>query len=229
MPIAGPPGSGTTSANPILNSWYDYDPATHTATPKPIAYLVRTAEGAYAKLRIAGYANHRYEIFVAPVLRNTREVALDVSAAVNGVWTYVSLRHGAVASVADPTLDRTWDLAFSRTNVRTNGGTSGGGQGAAFDPQRAALAAVSTVPQGDYRADEEIPLPGPPGSGTVSANPILSAWYNYDAATHTVSPKDATYVVRCADGSYAKLKIGSYAAGVYSLAVSYAGPGHNTF
>lgn len=56
VPVAGPPGSGDTSANPVLSNWFDYDATTHAVSSKGIVYCVRTADGKYGAIRVRNYA-----------------------------------------------------------------------------------------------------------------------------------------------------------------------------
>ena len=74
-----------------------------------------------------------------------------------------------------------------------------------------------------------LPIPGPPGSGEFSGNPMLSAWSDDDPTTHTVSPRDVTFVVRRANGEFAKLRILGYAESALILSFAYAGPRRMTF
>jgi hypothetical protein len=67
VPVPGPPGSGEFSGSPVLNSWYDYDVTTHAVSPKPVVFLIRTASGGHAKLRIAGYASAVYTLELSPL------------------------------------------------------------------------------------------------------------------------------------------------------------------
>jgi hypothetical protein len=62
VPNPGPPGSGSFSGNPVRNGWYDYDMTTHAVSPKDKAFLVRTADGGYVKLKITGYASSTYTL-----------------------------------------------------------------------------------------------------------------------------------------------------------------------
>ena len=62
LPVAGAPGSGTYSGNPVLAEWYDYDFTTHTVSPKATVYVVRTTAGDFAKVRIATYADGAYQL-----------------------------------------------------------------------------------------------------------------------------------------------------------------------
>ncbi|WP_224361463.1 HmuY family protein [Hyalangium versicolor] len=61
MPVPGPSGSEA-SGNPVLNDWYDYDINTHVVTPKASIFLVKTVEGAFAKVRIVSYADGHFTL-----------------------------------------------------------------------------------------------------------------------------------------------------------------------
>ena len=50
-----PPGLPDTDRNEVLAEWWDYDFMTHSVSAGPRTYLVRTASGGYAKLRIWQY------------------------------------------------------------------------------------------------------------------------------------------------------------------------------
>jgi hypothetical protein len=141
---------------------------------------------------------------------------------------YLDLRSGSTIEVADPATSGAWDVALSRTRIATNGGTSGAGAGAAADPGLASLALI-TAATGTFVVDAPLAVPGPPGSGTYSGNPALAGWYDYDAATHAVSPKPKAYVIRTADGGFAKLAITAYQSGTYTIDWAYAGAGRSDF
>lgn len=230
VPLPGPPGSGELSANAVLAGWYDYDGATHAVTPKPATvFLVRTAAGGYAKLQVKSWSSGTYTLRLAPVTRAVVTTALEVDASTTGAWVAVSLRSGAVITVADLSTSTEWDVAFSRTKVRTNGGTSGPGSAGAVSAGAVTLESVTEAPESGYVADAMAPIPGPPGSGEESSNATLGAWYDYDPTTHAVSPKDATFVVKTADGSFAKVRVTSWNAGILGLSFAYAGPGTRSF
>ena len=229
LPIAGPPGSGESSQNPTLANWYDYDQTTHVVTPKAVVYLLRTASGEYAKLQLTSYSDGKYTLRLQPIVRSVETVTLAVDASSTTTWSYVSLRAGRVVTVAAPATDGSWDLAIQRTNFQTNSGTSGAGLGGAGDPKVTDLGDIVSSGMASFSADALIPVAGPPGSGSVSGNPILANWYDYDQTTHVVTPKNAAFLVRTADGGDTKLKITTYANGQYSLSWAYAGPGRNDF
>lgn len=55
LPLPGPPGSGEFSGNPSLNRWFDYDPVSHSLSVRDVNFVIRTAVGDFAKLKILGY------------------------------------------------------------------------------------------------------------------------------------------------------------------------------
>lgn len=222
------PGVDPTSLNPTLGRWYDYNPGTHSVMPGDRSYLVRTADGGYAKLRVWRWNNGEFALSFAPVARKVEVIELDVDATENGAWSYLSLRDGASVTITDASSDLTWDLGFSRTQIRTNGGTSGSGNGAAVETSAADLAALGMAPTDGFEPDTMLSA-GAPGSPEYSGNPALATWYDYDESTHAVSPRPVVFAVRTADGHAAAIRILSYASGVYRVALTFAGPGRNDF
>lgn len=55
------------STNPVLGSWFSYDISTHTLTPKRDIWLIRTASGSYAKLRIWSWSDGIFRISLDPL------------------------------------------------------------------------------------------------------------------------------------------------------------------
>lgn len=229
LPIPGPPGSGEFSGNTALNDWFAYDEATHEVSPKDQVFLVRSAVGDYAKLQIRAYEDGVFTLGLDPVDREVNVEAIEVDASDDAAWVHLDLRLAEPTAPEDPAADGGWDVAFSRTQVQSNSGTSGVGIGGALDPMQTELSAIESAPAGAYAIDEMLPLPGPPGSGEFSGNPVLNGWYDYDTVNHVVSPKDMAFVLRTADGGYAKLKITGYEDGVYALTWAYAGAGQIDF
>ncbi|MCA9516866.1 MAG: hypothetical protein KC635_18115, partial [Myxococcales bacterium] len=231
LPLPGPPGSGEISANPALAGWYDYDPSSHTLAPKAQAYVVRRADGSYAKLAIVAVDGEAWSLRSAPLARAPEAHTTSVSAPSGADPVYLSFRAGGVVAVADAATSTAWDVAISYLTLRTNGGTSGSGEGAAIRLADADFDAVDAVPAGaTWVEDAMAPLPGPPGSGEVSGNAALGAWYDYDSTAHTVSATaGVVFLVRAADGSLVKLAITSSDGTDYALRWTYAGPGQTTF
>lgn len=227
IPYPGPPGSPDFNGNAVLSDWFEYDMTTHLATPVDAVFLVRGANGDYGKLKILAYdePNKTYKLKLAPVDRAVEVTSLQVVATDTAAWTYVSLRLGETVEVTDPETDDSWDLAFSGTRVRTNSGTSGDGDGGA-QSSASTFEAIASAPADGYVVDTELTSDGAPYSG----NAALSEWWAFDSTTSSTVPKDLAYVVRAADGSYAKLRVVEYANdGAYTIDYAYAGPEQTDF
>ncbi len=225
VPRAGPPGSGETSANPVLADWYDYNMTTHAVTPKDQVFVVRGHDGAYWKMRIAGWNPEGWTLEVAPIARTPGIHETTITAPTGGAFQYLDLQTGAIGEdVAAP-----WDLAFSGVNMRTFSGTSGDGLGGAIAFPDAAVESIDTAPTDGWVVDTMMPIPGPPGSGETSGNAALAAWYDYNRTTHAVTPKPMAFAIRLRDGSFARMAVRGWASGTWTIAWSWAGPGHTTF
>lgn len=118
-------------------------------------------------------------------------------------WIHMSLRTGEQVITADPANDGRWDLAFRRSEVATNGGVTGVGGVIAARLTGIALDELTEAPDGGWRADARV---------DDATRYALGDWYDYDLATHTLTPADHVYVVRAGDGShYAVRFLGYYA------------------
>lgn len=217
------------SGNAVLGSWFDYDVATHTVTPKPEVFVVRTARGEYARMRIWSWEAGVLRLSLEPIEVRPIARSIEVDASASGAWAYVDLHHASLVEVGDPATDAAWDLGLSRTLARTSSGTSGPGEGGAIDTGEADPALVTAIPSEGWIADDERPTPGPPGSPTYSGNGALEGWYDYDPATHALSPRATTFLVRLTDGSAGRLRITGWAGGRFTLEWTYAGPRRSAF
>ncbi len=223
---SGPPGTEPFSASPV--EWFNYNPANHSVAPKDTALVLRTADGGYAKLRIWTWASGVYMLSVDPIERYTAARTIEVDASDGTSWTHISLRDGALVTLeGEAAEDLGWDLAISRTLFRSNSGTSGAGQGGAVLLGELALADVATMPAEGFTEDETI-TPERPGAMPYSGNTVLADWFDYNPMTHSVTPKPVSFAVRAADASLAAVQVISYADGVVTVAVRYAGPGQTS-
>ncbi len=150
-------------------------------------------------------------------------------------FTYVNLRTAQTVTVTDPANDANWDIAFKGAKIKTNSGTSrSAGQGGAHDPSKVEISEIpADIAETEFKVDAEIETPpNYDADSKTSLNPVLygcdsakqsscttnyEGWYNYDGATHTVSPKNKAFVVRNADGSRVKIKIKGYASSTYNI------------
>jgi len=145
-------------------------------------------------------------------------------------WTYFSFSTGDVVTVADPETDTNWDLGFLRNHIRTNGGTSGSGSGEVYDAGVVAFETVIEAPSTGYVADKDTIehtildfTQNPPATIVdVSANPILEGWGSFtDENPPTFNVTNKIFVLKAADGKFAKLQLLSY--------YNDEGSGHITF
>ncbi|MEM9066908.1 MAG: HmuY family protein [Myxococcota bacterium] len=228
LPLPGPPGSGEAPGNSALATWFDYEESTRTVSARAnAAFVVRGAAGGYSKLRVLAWDDGVYRLEIEPIARvvDTRSASIDASS--TDVWAYFSFRQGELVEVSSASDDPSWDIGFQRTAITTNGGTSGEGEGASYEAS-AAFDEIDAV-DGEFLVDEDLPLPGPPGSGTFSGNPALNTWFDYNESTREVSVRDTAFVVRTADGGFVKLQVEAWDDGNYTLRWAYAGAGGARF
>ncbi|MDH5763639.1 MAG: HmuY family protein, partial [Nitrospinota bacterium] len=96
-----------------------------------------------------------------------------------------------------------WDLAFRRGKIITNGGaTNKFGQSGLMDLGEVSFEAVENVPLRDFIQDK--------ATSTETENPVLVQWYKYNFITHKLTARKNIYVVRTADGKYAKIQFMSF-------------------
>ena len=115
-----------------------------------------------------------------------------------------------------------WDLALNRYHVVVNGGVGYPGAGGAIATSEP-WDAVTEAPASGYATTEG-------GLEEGAATPGLERWYQYGFFSHLLEPKDETYVIRTAEGRYAKLRILSYycpqaTPGCVTLLYGYQGDG----
>jgi hypothetical protein len=155
-------------------------------------------------------------------------VTYTLDARAHDRWTYFDFSRGSVVDVPHQfSLD--WDLAFQRHKILANGGaTNPKGRGAILDLGEVPFEAVTEAPADGYVEDTIASITA---DGIVTENRAIKAWYRYSWLTHLLRPKPHVYVVRTADGKYAKLRILSYycgegqASGCFTLAYVYQGDG----
>ena len=121
-------------------------------------------------------------------------------------YAFYSMKDSSVVDISDSATTQ-WDFAIRFVNIIVNSNASGPGIGGVIT-QTGLYDTCTTAPVSGYAYD------------TTSTNLAIDAglttgWYNYDDATHAFSPKAGIYfLVKTADGHYAKLEI---------LSVTYAG------
>lgn len=132
-------------------------------------------------------------------------------------WIYYSFKEGKEVTVEESkhTTDLTWDVAFNRYNVRTNSGESGSGKGGALDTKKTDITLIETVPSGTFTEDEKGEITASftgEGITTVEStlNKLLGEAIVFAGPPPTYTPNDHVYIVKTADGKYAKFTIESF-------------------
>jgi hypothetical protein len=147
-------------------------------------------------------------------------------------WTFFDFSRGSVVEVSHQ-FGTDWDLAFQRHKILANGGaTNPKGRGAILNLGAVAFDGVLEAPAGGY-VDDTIASITPETISTE--NLAINPWYHYNFLTHVLRPKATVYVVRTADGKYAKIRLVSYycdggqASGCFTIEYVYQGDGSRRF
>ena len=131
-------------------------------------------------------------------------------------WTYFSFEKGEIIKVDQENYatDSSWDIAFLRYNIRTNGGESGKGQGAALDTKETDFSKVTSIPTTGFITDSKMKVMAsggmPPTYYETTGNDAFkvgenTGWAFYNYMTSTWSYNKNVFIIRTADGQYAKL------------------------
>lgn len=119
-------------------------------------------------------------------------------------WAYFSFASGDTVNVEDVENSEAWDIGIQRTQVKLNGGISGPGMGSAVMLTETTFAAVTEAPAEGYLADTEDTLAIVPQSE--------KGWYIYTGPpAHLILPlEDRVFVIKAADGTFAKVRFIGY-------------------
>ena len=209
----------------------------HFEITKYVYVLKTAKGGKYVKIQLTGYTNDKnetgYITFTYDFLteketaKPAEKVALDFSGSeakevqldATGDWKYFSLKNGEVTP-ATPADDLTWDIAFKGYYVKLNGGTSGKGKAEAFRTEEKDFTKVTEAPKKGFEKDKEVTFTSRDGSsskenvspiltggfgstiGAISLNPANIAKYG-----NVYGPNEWVYVIKTADGTYAKIQV----------------------
>lgn len=147
----------------------------------------------------------------------TADVILSRKTAYGNDWIYYSFAEGKEVDSTNHASSLTWDIAFNRYNVRTNGGETGSGQGAAYDAGEVDFTSVLEANESGYTVDDTIQIVEAfTGQGvtymTTTGNDVFKECV---AMVHgnmgpSYETNDHVYVVKTANGKYAKVWIKGY-------------------
>lgn len=132
-------------------------------------------------------------------------------------WVYFSFATGTEVqgiTEANRMTRSDWDIAFNRFNMRTNSGRSGSGKGGAVETNKTSFADVNEAPADGYVTDVEITIRGY-SNGAMrelksTGNVALGKAIRFSGPPPTYTLNDHVFVIRTADGKYAKVIFESY-------------------
>lgn len=126
----------------------------------------------------------------------------EVDATDGTVWTGVDLDAGGVEAPDD---GADWDLKFQRFEIAVNGGVTGDGGVEAIWLDGQGLSDLTTVPTEGWGSDE-------PDGADDNELPdyVMRPWFDYDGATHVVTPHPGVFAVRSTEGRHYAVEMLSY-------------------
>lgn len=137
-------------------------------------------------------------------------VTVTIDASSKTEWVYFSFSKGDTVTVADPQTSLEWDLKLKRYRFGTNSGTSGSGLGGAINMGKVNFDSVIEAPESEYTVDDSVTFETMGGPKTYSLNPVLSGWAKMEGMPPVFIPGDSIYVIKTAEGKYAKAWFQSY-------------------
>ena len=147
-----------------------------------------------------------------------KEVQLDAT----GDWKYFSLKNGEVTP-ATPANDLSWDIAFKGYYVRLNGGTSGKGKAEVVKVEETDFAKVTEAPKAGFAKDAQGKMNEGNYPNITKVDASFSQYMSGGFGTKTgiigldptkapkvFTPTNYIYVLKTADGTYAKVQVTDY-------------------
>ena len=120
-------------------------------------------------------------------------------------WMYFNLSDGAIVQGAsDSSTD--WDIKLQRYVIALNGGVSGSGTVQAY-AETGLYELYETIEEVPANASWSVDEADSDGDGKPEY--VLGDWFNYDFATHVLSPADVVYFIQTPDGVF-KLRVVDY-------------------
>jgi len=145
-----------------------------------------------------------------------QSLTFEINSTGSTTWKYFSFEQNDTIEVADPSSSAEWDLAFQRYRIRTNGGESGTGMGSAANSYLKGPTGFDSLTMvhdtSTFQSDTTIQIAVPQGYATYIVNPVLYTWFVMEQAAQgtQIVPEDYIYIVKTADGKYAKVWFKSY-------------------
>ncbi|MBN1989877.1 MAG: HmuY family protein [Bacteroidales bacterium] len=143
-----------------------------------------------------------------------KTITIDASA--YGSWKYFSFEEDTVVSITDFSTSTSWDIAFHRSDIRVNSGLSGPGDGGSYSMGKVDFNSVTEAPADGYSLNTTISIlesyTMPPVYVQTPGDTLVSKWLKIvtDVAPPTYEYSDNIYIIRTANGKYAKIWLKEY-------------------
>ena len=120
-------------------------------------------------------------------------------------WVYFDLESSSLIP-ADEVTSESWDIAFQRYSIMLNGGVSGTGlvEIIALEGEYDNFENVMFVEDGTWITDEA------DSDGDEKPEYAFDSWFDYDLATHVLTPADIVYILRTVENNYFRFRILDY-------------------
>lgn len=128
-------------------------------------------------------------------------------------WVYFSFADTLQVEVNDYLTSSSWDIGFHRFDVRVNCGTAGPGKGGSFNAGKVDFESVISAPENGYSLNDSIEIILESGNWEYEAVPgdtVLASWLSFTGPPPTYTVNDNIYVIKTADGKYAKIWLKDY-------------------
>ncbi len=129
-------------------------------------------------------------------------------------WVYFSFSKGKVVDIENFSASMDWDIAFHRFDVRTNCGASGPGNGGTYNAGQIEFESLLVAPDEGYSLNDTISIIDEDGNWenptNVPGDTVLATWLTFSGPPPTYNISNNIYVVKTADGKYAKVWLKDY-------------------
>jgi len=149
-----------------------------------------------------------------------RDRTITIDARSDARWVRLDLSTGGEVAADE---DRAWDLAVRRFQVIVNGGPGFAGEAGVLSLHGVSFDEVLEAPPEGYGTSEV-------SAGGDTTTVLLEDWYDYSFFSHLLTPSPTVFVLRTADGRFAKFEFLDYYCpgadpGCVTLRYAYQGDG----
>lgn len=141
---------------------------------------------------------------------------ITINATSYNSWKYFSFEEDTLINIDDFSTSTKWDIAFHRSDIRVNCGQSGPGLGGSYNMGKVDFNSVKEAPADGYSLNTTISIlesyTMPPVYVTVPGDTLVSKWLKIitDVAPPTYEYSDNIYIIKTANGKYAKIWLNNY-------------------